>query len=151
MTESLLAPLPETVIQADAPKEKKPHRFNSENAKAFGLIGRIKRTENLRLAKERAAQTPATKQKLARDYTQEELTCVRRQIERLNRKMMTAKGGQEINWIASALTKLREQERILDGRPLPGQYRPKSGSVTGQDRKTTLQPIDGPDPIASPA
>lgn len=120
-------------------------RFNSENASAYGRLGALKRAENIRRAKELAALTPAAKQRLAVDYVQEELACVRRQIAKLNRKLMREGDPQAINWLSQALSRLREQERVLDGRPLPGQLRPSSKGnrgVTGQDTKTPIQPLD---------
>lgn len=37
--------------------------------------------------------------------------------------------GQGLNWLASALEKLSEQERQMSGRPLPGSLRPKQPST----------------------
>jgi hypothetical protein len=34
--------------------------------------------------------------------------------------------GQRLNWLAQAQERLAEQERLLDGRPLPGSMRPAS-------------------------
>jgi hypothetical protein len=33
--------------------------------------------------------------------------------------------GQRLTWLAAAQERLAEQERVLDGRPLPGSRRPK--------------------------
>lgn len=55
--------------------------------------------------------------------------------------------GQRLNWLASALERLAELERILDGRPLPGSRRPPPLETT----KPAPRPPAMPQPaVASP-
>jgi hypothetical protein len=50
---------------------------------------------------------------------------VRKHLDRLDELMMTETDPQKLDRLASAQARLAEQERILDGRPLPGSLRPK--------------------------
>lgn len=73
-------------------------------------------------------------------YVETQLACIRAQIDKLNRAIMRMVDAKKLHWLCGAVAKLREQERILDGRPLPGQLRPsgakprKSGNI--------VQPIE---------
>jgi hypothetical protein len=60
----------------------------------------------------------------AGDYVASRLVRVREQLNRLDSIMAKETDPQRLDRLASAQSKLSEQERILDGRPLPGQRRP---------------------------
>jgi hypothetical protein len=49
---------------------------------------------------------------------------VRKQLDRIDEMMANEDEPQALDRLASAYAKLSEQERILDGRPLPGSHRP---------------------------
>src|ERR1051326_9250266 len=66
------------------------------------------------------------------EYASRRLTRVRRQLDRIDRLMMTENDPQKLDRLASAQTRLREQERILSGRPLRGSLRPAKASATHQ-------------------
>jgi hypothetical protein len=57
-------------------------------------------------------------------YVNERLARVRLQLDRLDKMMMSEKDPQKLDRLASAQARLAEQERILNGRPLPGSRRP---------------------------
>jgi hypothetical protein len=59
------------------------------------------------------------------DYVAQRLVRVRKQLDRLDRLIMTVEDPQKLDRLASAQARLAEQERILDGRPLPGSLKPK--------------------------
>ena len=61
----------------------------------------------------------------AKIYTHEQLNRVRERIDGLWELMATEEDPQKIDRLASAIAKLADLERILDGRPLPGSHRPK--------------------------
>lgn len=63
------------------------------------------------------------------DFLNEQLVCVREQIELMNGRILeliTCKEdkSQSIDRLASAVSRLRESERILRNQPLPGSYKP---------------------------
>lgn len=58
-------------------------------------------------------------------YVAKRLARVRRHLDRLDELMMTETDPQKLDRLASAQARLAEQERILDGPPLPGSLRPK--------------------------
>jgi hypothetical protein len=78
-------------------------------------------------------QPPQATAQLA-DYVGERLVRVRVQLDRLDKLMMTESDPQKLDRLASAQARLSEQERILDGRPLPGSRRPgKQKSAESHD------------------
>jgi hypothetical protein len=131
----------------------KPWRFDSEKARAAAL----KSVESKRLKKLEQAKLclpDAVKASPASNYVAERLVQVRAQIAKLDRRILETRDAQKINWLASAVSKLQEMERILAGRPLPGQLRPKSANTrqtaSEQDKKTSIQPT-GAAPDIDPA
>jgi hypothetical protein len=50
-------------------------------------------------------------------------------LTKLDAMIEAEKDAQKLDRLASASAKLSEQERILDGRPLPGSRRPTSDKV----------------------
>jgi hypothetical protein len=71
-------------------------------------------------------------QVLAGDFPRQRLARVRVQLDRLDEMMMKEKDPQRLDRIASAQAKLAEQERILDGRPLPGSRKPAANKPDRQ-------------------
>lgn len=59
-------------------------------------------------------------------YFEKRLARVRVQLDRIDAMMLQEVNPQAIERLAAAATRLAEQERIYDGRPLPGQLRPRS-------------------------
>ncbi len=49
---------------------------------------------------------------------------LRARLHQVNLLMMKEKDAQKLDRLASAWSKLAEEERKLDGRPLPGSHRP---------------------------
>jgi hypothetical protein len=66
-------------------------------------------------------------------YQRETLLCVREQLGRIYAMMKVEDEPQALDRLASAYAKLSEQERILDGRPLPGSHRPTKPKPTKAD------------------
>jgi hypothetical protein len=65
------------------------------------------------------------------DFNATRLLRVREQLTKLDAMIEAEKDAQKLDRLASASSKLSEQERILDGRPLPGSRRPTSDKVRG--------------------
>jgi hypothetical protein len=63
------------------------------------------------------------------NFTTRRLTRVREQLERLDRMAAEENDPKRIKELADATTRLSEQERILDGRPMPGSRRPTNDKV----------------------
>ena len=60
------------------------------------------------------------------DYVAKRLARVRVQLDRIDGMMMTEMDPQKLDRLASAQARLSEQERILDGRPMPGSFKPRT-------------------------
>jgi hypothetical protein len=97
-----------------------------------------KRLEEIQEETERKSATPKP------DYVLNELSRTRTQIAKMNDRLDRAivRGdARDLKFIADSVAKLREVERILDGRPLPGVNKPTSpprkGSNSGQ-----ISPLD---------
>lgn len=118
------------------------NRFTKENAREMALRGRVKARENrLKRLQERLAPDAPT----ARNggYVAERIVCVRSQIEALDRRLSKARTAKDIKFLADSIAKLCEVERVLSGRPLPGQLRPKNGQrASNMDTKTRVEPVD---------
>lgn len=99
---------------AEPATSRKPAYGSAEAGRLGGFARAKQRLEQARIAAENA--TPHEKRRLLR---------VREQLDRLDQMMMTENDPQRLDRIASAQSKLAEQERILDGRPLPGSRRPR--------------------------
>ena len=67
-----------------------------------------------------AGWTPPT----IENYPAKRLSRVRAQLDKLDAMIADEVDPQKLDRLASAQAKLSEQERILDGRPMPGAYRP---------------------------
>jgi len=67
-------------------------------------------------------------------YVRDQVKRLRQHIDRLNAKLLEAEDAGEIDRLASALGRLREMERQLSGRPLPGSYRPTETAKRSRGR-----------------
>ncbi len=63
---------------------------------------------------------------VADDYPAQRLAIGRTQIEGLNRLFLATADPQRLNWLANAMCRLAELERVLAGRPTPGTRPPSS-------------------------
>lgn len=120
-------------------ERKRRTQFTPERARQMAVLAvaakRRKAEERLRRLNE-----PEPEPVKPAEYVTSQLVCIRAQIDKLNRAIMRMVDAKKLHWLCGAVAKLREQERILDGRPLPGQLRPsgakprKSGNI--------VQPIE---------
>ena len=94
--------------------------FTAANAREMAARSHEARRERSLMAE----NDPATSANLP-DYVAQRLVRVRKQLDRLDRLIMTVEDPQKLDRLASAQARLSEQERILDGRPLPGSLKPK--------------------------
>lgn len=113
--------------------------FTVETASTMGK----RSAEAKRLAKLRpktppkAPELPPTAPLATDSFLSCQLTCVREQIELMNGRILELildkdDKSQSIDRLASAVSRLRESERILRNQPLPGSYKP----VAQRQRKT---------------
>ena len=108
--------------------------------KETAALARAKRTEYQR--KLSAMPTP---QELARnatlgDWNALRLVRVREQLLKLDAMIEKETDAQKLDRLASASAKLSEQERVLDGRPLPGSRRPPTDKAQRAGSWGDLQP-----------
>jgi len=116
------------------PKQLTP--FTSETA----TLARRKRTEY-----ERKLAAIPTPQALAHntsldDFNALRIVRVREQLVKLDAMLAKETDPQKLDRLASAQARLSEQERILDGRPLPGSRRPKEDRTPRGGSWIELQP-----------
>lgn len=98
----------------------KGHRWTSETAKAArAVVGRNK---------------PASSQSEPVDsFVQEQIEDVRTEIRRVASLLRATTDPLEIDRLSKSLKNMREDERLLSGRPGPGNLRPKSTRRKGRD------------------
>lgn len=72
-----------------------------------------------------AALTAAMAQQLP-EYVAARLARVRLQLDRLDQMLMDESDPQKLDRLASAQSRLSEQERQLSGRPMPGSLKPSN-------------------------
>ena len=110
-------------------------RFTAANARENAAKAHAARHQRLargRLAGEGFSQIPQDgPHEAADDYVSRRLARVRVQFGLVDKAFETeatkvTPDGQRLNWLAQAQERLAEQERILDGRPLPGSRRPSA-------------------------
>jgi hypothetical protein len=117
-------------LQAPLVRVKK-HGITKENWAQMQEKALAKRRENAlkRLEKERQpeVQAPEVEKPIEKDETiQAQLKRVRAHIDRLDGLLEACDDAGEIDKLCRALSTLREDERKLAGRPLPGSFRPTS-------------------------
>lgn len=57
-------------------------------------------------------------------YLRKRLARVRSQIEDMNERLDKEEDPQAVQWIVNSIYRLTELERVIAGRPLPGQLKP---------------------------
>ena len=99
-------------------------------AAAKSLVVRRRRKELNKIAADQAEQaalqtlTLRLTDPLRDQFTVARLVRVRKQLTRLDAMMERERDARNLDRLASAQSRLAEQERLLSGRPLPGQRRP---------------------------
>jgi hypothetical protein len=132
---------------------KQRTQFTPERAREMAKLAVAARIRN-KAERERIAALPPPEPVKPDDntlYVESRIVQTRKQIEALDKRLATCKEPKDLKFITDAIAKLAELERVLSGRPAPGQYRPVKGkSETRQDKRTLLQPLDAqsPEPIA---
>lgn len=120
----------------EAPVRQVPHQLVGHAFDKVTAMLAVQRRRELRAQRDafRIAQalTPPPTQD---DFNQLRLGRVREQLVKLDAMLSKEEDPQKLDRLASAQARLSEQERILDGRPLPGSRRPSSDK---QDRKRIL-------------
>lgn len=100
------------------------HRITPENARhmaALSWAARQRRAQERLHIETDPTPTPAP----AADYAARRLLRVRQHLDRLDWLLSKETDALVLERMARALSHLAEQERLLCGRPLPGQYRPE--------------------------
>jgi hypothetical protein len=109
-------------------------RFTAANAREMAAkahAARLQRLASGTPAAETLSQTPQVgPYEPANDYVSRRLARVRAQLDLVDKAFeieatKALPDGQRLNWLAQAQERLSEQERVLDGRPLPGSRRPQ--------------------------
>lgn len=59
-------------------------------------------------------------------YLELRIQRIRAQLDRFDEMLLNERDPQKAQWLATVTAKLSEQERILAGRPAPGQLRPST-------------------------
>jgi hypothetical protein len=119
--------------------------FTRENAAIMSAKGNASRWSRPRQsnppaeAPEIPAEIPQTIVEVE-SFTSRRLTRVRDQLERLDRMAAEEDDPKRIKELADATTRLSEQERILDGRPMPGSRRPPTDKAQRAGTWGELQP-----------
>jgi len=120
-------------------------QFTAANARENAAKGHESRRRNLIALKQAATGNntfsqsgPAIAAENAApgDYTSEQLTRVRKQIERLNGLLDEESDPQRLARLAQAIGTMSERERQLAGRPLPGSLRPTADKRPGLFSRT---------------
>lgn len=117
------------VFDRTVTKEAKPltgrerSYFTSANAASMALKGQeVKRLQKL---------NPLPPSVTVDDFLRDELLSTRAECKRVGKLLSETKEAAEIDKLARALSTLRDQERVLAGRPLPGALRPTSRRSRG--------------------
>lgn len=111
-------------MQATEPRKVRGY-FNSQNARELqrrGCEAKKLRAEARRIAVEQASLQLSPEEL----YRQTELARTRKEIDACQKAMESSRNGpaRDYKALSDALWRLREIERVLAGRPLPGNYRP---------------------------
>jgi hypothetical protein len=122
-------------------------RFTRDTAKTASALGNQIRWSRFHEAKEKAIPEPEPPD----DYQNRRLFRVRKQLDRIDKMMMTECDPQKLDRLASAQSRLADQERIIRGEPLPGSRRP-SKEPTARRVPTSIMPTEpGPAAIEPPS
>lgn len=125
-TTQLETPLAE-LLPAELIKASNPHRYKSEEARLNGIKGaKIKKLKRL----ERQQKAVNRELAPAKDsFMTKQRDTFRARLKQLDELMKHECESEEpdaakLDRLASAMSKLADQERISDGRPLPGSRKP---------------------------
>jgi hypothetical protein len=105
-------------IITEPPTPAKRGFFTAQNGRFYALAG-----IEARKARANAPRPPVETD--SQIYSKALILRVREHIERLNDMLAKAKDSGDIDRLSRALERLAKTERELDGRPLPGAYRPE--------------------------
>ena len=97
-------------------------RFSTVNASEMAAKSHAARRQREFLRQEADASPLTVPQNGG--YVASRLMRVREQLARVDEMILKEKDPRSLDRLASAQARLSEQERILDGRPLPGAFRP---------------------------
>lgn len=148
MAETLLLPPPPVESHVRQPLQ---HAFTSAVAREMASKSRIAREENIqkriREAVEVALRDERAKvasENLAKtvEHPKIRLLRIRTELDRLDALLSKTTDGKELQAIATTIHKLTEIERVLDGRPLPGQLRPFQARAPKKGADTTPGPVE---------
>lgn len=120
--------------------------FTAETAAEYARRSHEARKAAKLRSTELSQSTPTDPLNAIPAYTLERLIRVRKQLDRIDEMMMAESDPQRLDRLASAQARLSEQERTLDGRPLPGSMRPSKATST---RRPTVSPIEPETPPTS--
>lgn len=70
-------------------------------------------------------------------YLRKRLARVRLQIEDMNKRLDAEQDPQAVQWIVNSIYRLTELERVIAGRPLPGQLKP----VAARPARPSAEPL----------
>lgn len=126
-------------------KIRKGTIFTKENCRFYAANGAAKKRANkLKAIEERLKPPPLPPLPEAILATQAALFCekrilrVRKQLDSIDAMIAQETDPQRLDRLASAQSRVSEQERILSGRPLPGSQRPRQTKVKQQHN--TVEP-----------
>ena len=115
--------------------------FNSERARAAALRSHaVRKARKEERERERIAQRDRDLQE-SPGYVAQRVVQTRAHIEMLDQRLQTTRDPRDIKAIADAIAKLQDTERILSGRPLPGQMKPGKAPVP-RPSASALGPVD---------
>lgn len=119
--------------------------LNAKECQQKSVEARKLHQEEKRIANE-LALIAAMREQLP-EYQTKRLGRVRLQLDRLDQMLMTETDPQKLDRLASAQSRLSEQERQLSNRPLPGTLRPQSpGKRSKLATPEPIQPNEIPPP-----
>jgi len=127
--------------------------WTPEQARAWGVKGREARAKRLALRRQLSAGLAVLPE--TAPWEQTLLSRVRAQASRMLDLMdvestKASPDGQRLNWLASALERLAELDRVLSGRPLPGSRRPAPERASEARASAMHRPPIEPRPLPAP-
>lgn len=117
--------------------------FNSANAREMAAKAQESRRINKALLADSLSVPTIIEPdaKLPDTYVGLQLTRVRAQISRVNAKIDREDDPQQLERLARALNVLSERERVLAGRPTPGQLRPAKEPTKRTPKQAWAEPV----------
>ncbi len=136
MSDALAEP-PVITAEPQLTTAQREHAFTSENARI--MAARSWEVRRKRALENPPSVPPAQPQPLpCDDYVSRSLARVREHLARIDAQLERTKDEQAIERLVRARGVLGEQERVLDGRPLPGSRRPGKEKT---ERPPDLEPV----------